>query len=543
MSTFVQRVHSLTYNRLLRPTRTNSTLVEPDLCHLPETPDAQTSIFAIDPRARFTADPADDGRQVTSDDVRLSIERLAWANARERVPDTHLRRAADWNGTRFQEFEPHADGGHTFALISDSSVYYQQRDVVAGPFGWIASSEAIAQADIRWPRGTAGDLWTDGTGPYRAVEHGEHRTSVVRSENWWRAKETHQYWLEQRLARMNAITFVSGSANDLLEAYAAGDIDRADWPLSNRQIASLSDQFPEHNIYEIPGGRPLQLLTPRDPDPAGALSDPRVAMAINWSIDRVQIAESLTEPFVLRPSGPVPWHFQDFALPDTELHQYAGYLPSPDAVLPIVAELIEAAGGVDQIGPLKLVVSTEVSAYFADLGGLIAGMIERVTGLSVEFEQLDGAAAISRLSNGERFAYVAWGELPVSPLPIGAWSRSLHSQGAESWGAFPDAELDRLLEQLHRELNFDVLTELIAEIQRRLLSGASTGWIQNLANPVQLSIVQPWFSPDARLLDYGWSDHHLADCGIRLRSGSGYPADRRPLSGFEEAKETPQDSR
>ena len=109
----------------------------------------------------------------------------------------------------------------------------------------------------------------------------------------------------------------------------------------------------------------------------------------------------------------------------------------PDAVLPIVAELIEAAGGVEQIGPLKLVVSTEVSTYFADLGGLIAGMIERVTGLSVKFEQLDGAAAISRLSNGERFAYVAWGELPVSPLPIGAWSRSLDSQGAESWGAFP----------------------------------------------------------------------------------------------------------
>ena len=77
MSTFVQRVHSLTYNRLLRPTRTNSTLVEPDLCYWPETPDAQTSIFTIDPRARFTADPADDGRQVTSDDVRLSIERLA----------------------------------------------------------------------------------------------------------------------------------------------------------------------------------------------------------------------------------------------------------------------------------------------------------------------------------------------------------------------------------------------------------------------------------------------------------------------------------
>ena len=107
----------------------------------------------------------------------------------------------------------------------------------------------------------------------------------------------------------------------------------------------------------------------------------------------------------------------------------------------------------------------------------------------------------------------------------------------------PDAELDRLLEQLQRELNFDVLTELIAEIQRRLLSGASTGWIHNLANPVQRSIVQPWFSPDARLLDYGWSDHHLADCGIRLRSGSGYPADRHPLSGFEEAKEIPQVSR
>ncbi len=530
-TTFAQRVHSLTYQRILRPQRSSSLWLEPDLCGLPEILDPVTFVFQIDPRSRFPSDADEAGRPVTVEDVRRSIERLAWAGQVDVFRDARLQAAFDWNTLEFEAIEPF-DGTQPFRLTQVAGLNFSLllNGLIAGPFAWIAGADAIDQADARWPSGLDGDPVADGSGPYRLQSHRGRLTTFDRSE-YWSAAPTPDVgwgWRDPRPARLDAIKMFSGTADDLLRGYAAGEIDLAGWPLDDEQVAALSQEFPEHNTYTMPGRRPLQLVTPRDLDPAGALSDPRIATAINWSVNRAQLERSEGGPVRLRASGPVAQHFTELALPDEELHDYPGYGSDDSAARAAAADLVGAAGGSEPAAPLKLVVLEEIERVLPRLGDAVFRMIRETSGLAIELEHATRTEARGRLEGGERFAYVQWGETPETPFPLQTWLRTLHSDGAENWGAFANPGLDQLRIDLLSEYDTEYAMNKTAGIQRALLSGSFTGWIHNLATPVQRVIVQPWFSPDARLLEFAWSDQHLADCGIRLRGGTGYPADRRP---------------
>jgi len=528
-SAFAQSVHSLTYHRIGRWERSSSRLWEADLCEVPEILDLETWVFNLDPRARFQIDAEGEGRPATSEDVRLSIERLSSAGGFADATGEDPRRPADWATIRFQAFDQVTEYNDPFVLKIDRGEVHPALDMLLGPYSWIASAEAIEQAGVRWPEGSAGEPWTDGSGPYRLYGHGLERTTLVRSDRWWASEPPPDYWSAHRLARLDAIRVFSGSAHDLMQMYAAGDIDVAGSPLHDVQIDTLAAQFPEHQVYEVIGGRPLQLVTPRDPDPLGALSDPRIAMAINWSVNRPELARGVGAPVRLTPSGPVAPQVTELALPDDELRGYYGYRAPDAATRAAVADLVGAAGGPEQVAPLKLVVLDEVARALPGSDKVVLDMVRRTSGLTIELEYAARVAAMQRLLSGERFVLLRWGETPQSAVPIREWLRTQHTEGPGAWGAFADPELDQSLDDLRTQIDDQSLREFVPDLQRRWLLGSATGWIHDLAVPLQRVIVQPWFSPDARWLDFAWSGQHLADCGIRLRDGSGYPAARRQL--------------
>lgn len=538
-SIFAQRVHSLTYQRILRPQRASSPWLEPDLCGLPEILDAVTFVFWIDSRSRFHSGAEEAGRPVMVEDVGRSIERLAWAGQFDVFRDARVQAAVDWSALEFQAMEPY-DGTQGFRLTQVAGLNFSLllNGLIAGPFAWIAGADAIDQADARWPSGSTGEPVAGGSGLYRLQGHRGQLTTLVRSPHYASASIPDRPWHHPRSARLDAIKMFAGTADDLLQGYAAGELDLAGWPLDDERIGAMSHEFLEHKTYTRPGRRPLQLVTPRDPDPAGALSDPRIATAINWSVNRAQLERSEGGSIRLRASGPVAQHFTDLALPDEELHDYPGYGSDDTAARAAAADLVGAAGGSEHAAPLKLVVLDEVERVLPGLGDTVFRMIRETSGLAIGLEHATQREAVGRLEGGERFAYLQWGETPESPFPLQTWLRTLHSDGAGNWGAFANPELDQSLADLLYRLGTEHALNGTASIQRGLLSGSFTGWIHNLATPVQRVIVQPWFSPDARLLDFAWSDQHLADCGIRIRGGSGYPADRRPhrVSNQNQAK-------
>lgn len=528
-SAFAQRVHSLTYHRIGRWKRSTSLFWEADLCESPEILDLETWVFNLDPRARFQIDAEGEGRPATSEDVRLSIERLSSAGGFADATGEDPRRPGDWAAIRFQAFDQVTEYQDPFVLTIDRGEVHPALDMLFGPYSWIASAEAIEQAGVRWPEGSAGEPWTDGSGPYRLHGHGPEQTTLVRSDRWWASEPPPDFWSAHRLARLDAIRMFSGSADDLMRRFADGDVDLAGSPLDDAQIDALAAQFPEHQVYEVIGGRPLQLVTPRDPDPAGALSDPRIAMAINWSVNRPELVRSVGAPVRLTPSGPVAPQFTELALPDDELLGYLGYRAPDAATRAAVADLVGAAGGRERVAPLKLVVLDEVARALPGLGELVSGMVRQTSGLAIELEQAERAHAMQRLLDGERFALLRWGGTPQSALPVRDWLRTEHTHGPAAWGAFADPVLDRSLDDLRTLFDPEEMRDAVLDLQRRWLSGSATSWIHDLAVPLQRVIVQPWFSPDARWLDFAWSGQHLADCGIRLRDDSGYPAAHRQL--------------
>ena len=282
-SRFVQRVHALTYNRLLRPTSPNSPLLEPDLCEGYETVDEESVFVHLRPKAEFVNQPLTPDRPVQPDDVRLSIERRA----------TEADASIGPVLPRFDFSQPD-DRYYGFWLKFDAQSPTVFANALASPYAWITSVEAIEHADLLWADGSTDHPVTVGTGPYRLANvAGRRELSLVRTPNWWGDRVDERSWGRPSPAWPDAITLLSGSRAALLDGYEAGDIDSADEPLSHESIVELR-RLRLHDLpYERPVARPVQLLTPYDPEPGSALHDPRVAQAMSAAINRRKLVTEL----------------------------------------------------------------------------------------------------------------------------------------------------------------------------------------------------------------------------------------------------------
>ena len=523
-SRFVQRVHALTYNRLLRPTSPNSPLLEPDLCEGYETVDEESVFVHMHPEAQFVNQPLTPDRPVQPDDVRLSIERRA----------TEADASIGPVLPRFDFSQPD-DRYYGFWLKFDAQSPTVFANALASPYAWITSVEAIEHADLLWADGSTDHPVTVGTGPYRLANvDGVRELSLVRSPNWWGDRVDARWWRRPSPAWPDAITLLSGSRAVLLDGYEAGDIDSADEPLSHETIVELR-RLRLHDLpYERPVARPVQLLTPYDPEPGGALHDPRVAQAMSASINRRKLVTELYGDGRAHPSGPIPWYFDHLSLDPKELAGYPGYSKKPTISELRATQLIGAAGGADALGAVRLVATLELIRELPAAAILVRDMISRATGLQIDLDIRSDAEARAELRGGARFVLLAWGDVPLSPDPSVAWRQAIDSPSPDGWGVFPDPEYDSLLAQLELEIGYDYMFDLIGRIQRRLLSGETTAYVHNLINGVHLGVAQPWLEPDPRLFSYAWSELHLADSHIVETPYPGhrrwnYPSDRRRI--------------
>ena len=523
-SRFVQRVHALTYNRLLRPTAPNSPSLKADLCDAYEMVDEESVYVHLARDAQFVDQPFTPDRPVQPDDVRLSIERRA------SEADASIGPALP----RFDFSQPD-DRYYGFWLRFDAQNHGTFRNALASPYAWITSVEAIEHADLLWADGSPAHPVTVGTGPYRLAHVDELRElSLVRTPNWWGDRVGERSWRRLSPAWPDAITLLSGSRAVLLDGYEAGAIDSADEPLSHKTIVELR-RLRLHDLpYERPVARPVQLLTPYDPEPGGALHDPRVAQAMSASINRPRLVTELYGDGRAHPSGPIPWYFDRLSLDPTDLAGYPGYSKKPTISELRATQLIGAAGGADLLSPVRLVATLELVRELPAAAILVRDMISRATGLRIDLDIRGDAEARAELRGGARFALLGWGDVPLSPDPSVAWRQAIDSPSPDGWGVFPDPEFDSLLAELAREIAWEEGVDSMLRIQKRLLSGESTAFRHNLINGVHLGVAQPWLEADPRLFSHAWAELHLADSHIVEYPHPGhrrwnYPSDRRRI--------------
>ena len=523
---YAQSIHSLVYSRILQPTDPYSGQLEADLCDLPETPDQTNYIFSLRRDARFWAQAPTDGRSVNEDDIRLNVERQQKGLTAEGEPDPHLFRSRDWNRAQFALGQ---EGTFVFSLSTDAPDAPFLGSVVASPFAWMISAEAIEDSAPGWLDNPLDHLPVSGSGPYVPNEYDfSVGLTLRRSDNWWGA----EVWPD-------ALSFTGGPTGDILRAYFAAELDRADFPLTNETIEALREQEPEHTPFELPLDAPVQLLAPLDVDPNAALGDPRIIRALSIAVDRPRLIERLYTGNG-RSSGPLPWYLEGWALRDDQLAEFAGYRTNRDDDLAEAQQLLAAAGGAGAISSVPFVTADLFEGFFPGAGAFLREQLQEATGLTLDLEYRPFADALTQLRDGERFLFLGWGAAPNGPDPTDHWRDTLHSEGAQNWGGLSDPQLDGLIEQMQTTFDLDARRDLSHQVQMRLLSGDVVGWQHNLVNGIQLGVSQPWLHLDPRALAYAWSTQHLATSWLDTTETSAYPTEARPLPQPPEQQPTPE---
>ena len=505
---FTQSFHALIYNRLLRPSSVSNGVLEGDLCSLPETPDEQSYLFEVIDGARFWDRAPTDGRAFTGEDIRFNIERQQQGLDFDGNPDPLFYRQADYRRTASLE----VTGERTIRLETDGPDAAYLGSVHAGPFAWMTSPEAAERFGASWRSAINDQALNSGTGPYWPQAFAPGGELVLRrSENWWGAG-----------GFADGFVFVGGGPGNIFGLYSSAAIDRADFPLPNDTVKNLRDANPDDSTFELALDAPVQLLTTLSDDPESPFGDPRLLRALGIAIDRFALIERLYDGDG-RPSGPLPWFLSGWALPEQQLLATSGYRPDKEDDLAEVRDLIAAAGGVETLGEIDLVVADLFEGFFPGVGSAVAAELSERTGLTVNARPLAYLDALAGVESGEVNLLLAWGEPPQTADPTDTWRRRLRSDGAENWGNLADLELDALIDEMQKTLDFSARQGLARRVQERLLDG--TTWIQNVANGIQLGIAKPYLSLDPRALEFAWSNHHLATSWIDSEAED-YPADR-----------------
>ena len=503
-----QSYFSLIYNRLVRPASVSEGVLEPDLASLPEQPDAETYLFSIRPEARFWDDDLTAGRAFTASDASFNILRQQNAIDAAGNPDLLFFRRDAW----LQISAIDTSEEQTLSLTTDGPDPSLLSNLIAGPWGWMVSPEGAVQFGDRWRDQPEVFQFSSGTGPFRPVSFASNAdVSFARSEDWWGEG-----------AYPDGIIIRRVPTPAIEASYRSGQLDRVDFPLTKNLVDSLREDFPDDPQFEIPLDTPVQLQFAISDDPTQALSDPRVGRALGLALDRFELIERIYLGDG-RPSGPLPWFMEGWALPEQDLLTMPGYRPDKEDDLTEIAALIDAAGGPDSIQDIPLVIADLFEGVFGGIGQSVANMIERNTGLAVDTDFLNYGAIREQLAAGTLPAWFGWGPAPRSADPTDYFHRTVHSEGVENFGRYANPDVDALIEDMQSTIEIDERRDQARQIQQLLLDDAF--WIQNVTNGIQLGLHRPYLHVPSAALDFAWSGHHLDKLWLD-ESHADYPTDR-----------------
>ena len=507
---------STMYSRLIRWESISRGTLEADLAvTLPEVPDEVTYIFRINPAARFWETPPMEGRGVTAEDVRFTIQRQIDARDAEGIPDPFFFRQASYGRTAAVE----VSDDHTIRLTTEEPDATYLTNVHAGPWAWIIGAEAAEEFGDDWRDAPDDPSLNAGSGPYLPTGFSRDDSfQIHRSANWWKP-DLPIYPEGWNFVHVDAVTAAA--------AYLDGQIDAIDFPLGKAAIDELRADFPHHTAYERPVPSAIQLGMVFDSvvGEFNPLADARLARAMHLAIDRFELIEALYFGDG-RLSGPIPWFFTEWAIPEADLLEVPGYRPDKADELTEINALVSAAGGGGLIGRVPLVIPDIFQGIFPGIADTIQAMFERNLGLAIDIDFLTYDALFTGVREKTVPAFIGLGPLTLQQSeadPSSHWLDIAHSEGGANWGGYSNPAVDELLEQMRSTFDASERRTRARQIQQHLLDDPF--WLVNITNGIQLGIAKPYLFTDEHALEFAWSAHHFDKSWIDS-SNPEYPESR-----------------
>lgn len=488
--------HSLMYNRLIRWDSISAGTLQPDLCDLPEMPDEITYIFTVRPEAKFWDLPPTNGRAFTAEDIRFNIQRQIEGLDTDGNPDPLFFRQPDYIRTAAMEITD----DRTIVLSTDGPDSTYLASVHAGPWAWMTSPEAVEEFGSGWRDDPANIQLNSGTGPYVPVSFlGAQNVVLKRSTNWWKPQSAYpDGWI-----------FQHATAADAQQLYRDRQLDLVAAPLGKLAVETLRSEFAAHAQFDLPVQTPIQLGFVFTNSPDNPLRDPRLARALSLAVDRFELIDRLYLGDG-RLSGPVPWFFSDWAIPEEDLLALPGYRPDKEQDLADIQQLVDAAGGAATIAEIRLALPDLFQGFFPGIAETIKAMMERNSGLTFKIESPSYADLFQQVRNGSIPAFFGLGPVPLSQMeadPTSFWLRTAYTDAPENWGLYSNPDVDALLDQMRVTFDQPQRRDLARRVQLLLLNDPF--WLQNVTNGIQIGVNWPFLHLDPRLFEFAWTGHHL----------------------------------
>ena len=448
MLTTAYRVHialSFTYSRLVKhkagPGVTPGTFpIEGDLAESWTQPNETTYVFKLRSGVRWHPKPPVNGRELTSADVKYSLERFLTLKGN---PSAYMLRAIDRVET--------PDASTVVIVLKEPNVWFL--DMLANPMtAAIVAREAVEKfGDLRRAESVIG------TGPWM-LESYRPNVGLTLSR--------HPHYFRAGLPYIDRVEIVvDEDAASRLAAFLAGKYDlgwdfpaaipRTDWvqikdTLKRRRPTLQSTEFVSNTWTHI------SMRTDQKP-----FNDVRVRQAMSLAIDRQAILDAITEGVGVF-NASVPAAFKDWALPVTQLGEGARYFKHD----PAEARRLLAAAGYPNGFPASLCFTSYGSPAVVDSAQLVLKYLKDV-GIDAKADQKEYGAFIAGCYVG-KFDSLAFG--PQTPFldPDNFLFGPHYPEELKNQSHVNDPSVTELLLRQRRTADVARRREIIAELQRYL---------------------------------------------------------------------------
>lgn len=433
---------ALVFSRLLTYQDQARGVLTTDLAaSLPERPDPTTLVFRINPQARWHDLPPLNGRPVTADDVKHSIER-------QLSGDTTFVRAPAWSVIDALE----VTSPQTITVKLKAPIAAAQH-IFADVASFIVPPELTADsAEIGADRQI-------GSGPFLWVEWNDQRFASVRRNPAWFGTDQRPF--------LDGISLVQPRTTAEVES---GLRTRAlDVAVVNRTLADhLKRALPQ--LVETTVGHSL-FFGVRYSLVNHPYNDQRFRNALTWALDR----RAMIQQFFDGSGGLNPWvswPVSRWTLPESELTVIPGYRPGDGGRQ---EDLKDARAALEAFRSEKTLPSDPLPLFVVDttesaisLGAVIRDQLKAALDLDIRVVPMPLGQLVSLLLSAEApFAAgpdTGWIDLDDWLYPY------FHSAGTRNSFPLRDADLDALIERQRLELDEEARRQLGYEIQRRILA-------------------------------------------------------------------------